>query len=252
MTAENFEGFGVEGFWKHRNLFGNAESLRAEASIGRIGQGGFGDLDYHADLLFKKPNAIGPATSFEARATLDVANTNAFNKRSGKISASLSNDLRDDLTVKGGIAAEYAVVDNGVTVSNTAALSAPISLTYDTRNNALNPTGGWFATLSTEPTYVHPSRATFVKTSVEASTYLALDGDERLVLAARAAWGPSSALTLPMYQRTGASSQAVAALFVDMAFKWQDHSPVAANPKVACHSLKPQPKLAIKSQTTLA
>ena len=189
VTAENFEGFGVEGFWKHRNLFGNAESLRAEASIGRIGQGGFGDLDYHADLLFKKPNAIGPATSFEARATFDVANTNAFNKRSGKISASLSNDLRDDLTVKGGIAAEYAVVDDGVTVSNTAALSTPISLTYDTRNNALNPTSGWFATLSTEPTYVHPSRATFVKSSVEASTYLALDEDERLVLAARAAMG---------------------------------------------------------------
>lgn len=189
VTAENFEGFGVEGFWKHRNLFGNAESLRAEASIGRIGQGGFGDLDYHADLLFKKPNAIGPATSFEARATFNIANTNAFNKRSGKISASLSNDLRDDLTVKGGIAAEYAVVDDGTTVSNTALLSTPISLTYDTRNNALNPTGGWFVTLSTEPTYVHPSHATFVKSSVEASTYLALDEDERLVLAARAAMG---------------------------------------------------------------
>lgn len=189
LTAGNFEGFGVEGFWKHRNLFGNAESLRADASIGRIGQGGVSDLDAHAGLVFVKPNVIGPATSFEAKTSFDIVNSNAFTKQSGKIEASLSNDLRDDLTVKGGLAAEYAVVDNGIATTNTSFLYAPFALTYDTRDSSLNPTNGWYASLLAEPTFAYPSHATFVKTSFNASTYYTVDQDSRFVLAGRLAAG---------------------------------------------------------------
>lgn len=188
-TAGNHEGLGIEGFWTHRNLFGGAESLRAEASIGRIGQGNINNMDLHAALIFAKPNAFGPSTRFEARVAGDVVNTNAFTKKSGKAEASLSNDLTEDLTIKGGLAAEYAVVDNGTSVTNTAALSAPVSLTYDTRDNTLDPTTGWYATLLAEPTYVLPSHTTFVKTSLSASTYYALDTEQRLVFAARGAAG---------------------------------------------------------------
>ncbi|MCZ4271236.1 autotransporter assembly complex protein TamA [Maritalea porphyrae] len=189
LTAGNFEGFGVEGFWKHRNLFGNAESLRAEASIGRIGQGGISDLDAHTGLVFVKPNAIGPATSFEAKTSFDIINSNAFSKQSGKLEVSLSNDLRDDLTVKGGIATEYAVVDNGITTTNTSFLYAPFALTYDTRDSTLDPTNGWYASLLAEPTFAYPSHATFVKTSFNASTYYTVDPDNRLVLAGRVGAG---------------------------------------------------------------
>jgi len=189
VTAGNFEGFGVEGFWKHRNLFGNAESLRAEASIGRIGQGGFNDLDAHTALVFFKPNAIGPATSFEAKTSFDIINSNAFTKTSGKVEVSLSNDLRDDLTVKGGLAAEYAIVDNGIATTNTSFLYMPFALTYDTRDSTLDPTNGWYASLLAEPTFAYPSYATFVKTSFNASTYYSIDQDNRFVLAGKVGAG---------------------------------------------------------------
>lgn len=188
-TAGNLDGLGIEGFWTHRNLFGGAESLRAEASVGRIGQGGINDLDLHSALIFAKPNAFGPSTRFEARISADTVNTNAFKKVSGKAEVSLSKDLTEDFTVKGGLASEYAIVDNGTSVTNTAAFSAPVSLVYDTRDNTLDPTSGWYATLLAEPTFVHPSKATFVKSALTASTYYSLDTDRRFVLAARGAAG---------------------------------------------------------------
>ena len=36
-TMSSTEGLGLEGYWGHRNLFGRAETLRIEGSIGRIG-----------------------------------------------------------------------------------------------------------------------------------------------------------------------------------------------------------------------
>ena len=188
-TAGNIDGLGVEAFWQHRNLFGNGEGIRVEGSVGRIGQGNINNMDFHTSVLYYVPNLLGPGTRFETKASFDVVNTNAFTKRSGKLEAYISNDLRSDLTLKGGLAGEYAVINDGIATTNTSIFSAPVSLTYDTRNNPLNPSSGWHAELLAEPTYVLPNHASFVKASLEASTYYALDQDEKLILAARGALG---------------------------------------------------------------
>ena len=57
ITYETVLGFAVNGYWQHRNLFGQAESLRLSAEVNRIGYGAFpGDLGYAFKADFKKPD----------------------------------------------------------------------------------------------------------------------------------------------------------------------------------------------------
>ena len=66
-TVSNTEGLGLEGYWGHRNLFGRAETLRIEGSVGRIGDPDVedvGKLNYNAAILFEKPGVIGPDSKF--------------------------------------------------------------------------------------------------------------------------------------------------------------------------------------------
>ena len=70
LPSGNLDGVGLEGYWVHRNLFGGAESLRVQGSIANIGQDDVKDLDYNADIIFKKPGVIGPASTFDAKLSL--------------------------------------------------------------------------------------------------------------------------------------------------------------------------------------
>ncbi|MGJ8526971.1 autotransporter assembly complex protein TamA [Maritalea sp.] len=189
VTAGNLDGLGIEGFWVHRNLFGGAEKLRAEASVGRIGQGSINDLDAQTALVFFKPNAFGPKTSFEGKISLGIENSNAFRKYGGKIEAGLSNKLREELTLKGGLAAEYAVITDENSTRNSSIVSAPFELIWDNRDDPLDPSEGIYATLFAEPTYAFNTQASFIKTSASASTYYSFDAEKKFVLAGRVAGG---------------------------------------------------------------
>ncbi|MCF4099265.1 autotransporter assembly complex protein TamA [Maritalea mediterranea] len=188
-TIGNTDGLGVEGFWVHRNLFGGAEKVRVEGSVNRIGQGGLDKLDFHTALVYFKPNAFGPKTSFEGKISFDIENPQAFTKRGGKIEANLTHEITDEISVSGGLTGEYAVLTVDGVTTNQSIISAPFELSYDTRDDALNPTEGIFAVAFAEPTYAFDSGAQFVKSSVRASTYYAVDEAARLVLAGRVAAG---------------------------------------------------------------
>ena len=50
-------GFAVNGYWLHRNLFGEAESLRLSAEVNHIGEGAIpADLGYGFKADFRKPD----------------------------------------------------------------------------------------------------------------------------------------------------------------------------------------------------
>ncbi len=189
VTAGNLDGLGVEGFWTHRNLFSRAEKLRLEASVGRIGKGKGGDLDYRTAAVFSKPDVFDPRISFEGKAAFAVRNSDAFEKKSGRVEASLNYQWREWLSAKGGLAAEYAVVSDETGTTKSTIVSAPFAFIYDTRDDALDPSTGIHARLRAEPTYAFDPQATFIKTALDASTYLALDKEKTFVLAGRVAIG---------------------------------------------------------------
>ena len=57
ISYETQLGFAVSGFWTHRNLFGQAESLRLTAELTHIGQGyAILDTGFAFRAAFRKPD----------------------------------------------------------------------------------------------------------------------------------------------------------------------------------------------------
>nr|WP_321483546.1 autotransporter assembly complex family protein [uncultured Cohaesibacter sp.] len=189
VTIGNLDGVGLEGYWVHRNLFGGAESLRLQGSIAKIGQDDVKDLDYNADIIFKKPGVIGPASTFDAKLSLNFTNPEAYQKRAIGGEVGLSYQWTDELSTRAGLKAEYArIMDSSGTDTNLL-FSTPLELAYDKRDSKLDPTEGFYALIDAEPTISSDGSIGFVKTSATLSAYQSLDRAKRFVLAGKISAG---------------------------------------------------------------
>ncbi|HAT88121.1 MAG TPA: outer membrane protein assembly factor [Rhizobiales bacterium] len=185
ITAGNLDGVGMEGFWTTRNLFGRAESLRFEGSVSKIGQNSIDKLDYHLALLFAKPGAFGPSSVFDAKIAADINNSDAFEKRAISGEMGVSHQFSEQISGRAGVKVEYSRLKESSGISNSLLVSTPLELSYDSRDNVLDPREGIHLLLKTEPTISNRNKAKFVKSSVSLSAYQALDDAKRFVIAGR-------------------------------------------------------------------
>ena len=188
-TASSTEGLGLEGYWGHRNLFGQAEKLRIEGAISGIGSNEFTGLNYNAGIMFEKPGVIGPASKFFARFSTVFEHPDAYDNFSVKGSTGLSYELDQRQTVSAEAALEYSKIDDAFGKHTYLIASVPLQYVYDNRDDRLNPTQGFRALAYAEPSYDILNGTTFVKLRGEGSAYLALDTSGKFVLAGRAALG---------------------------------------------------------------
>ncbi|WP_316862469.1 autotransporter assembly complex family protein [uncultured Cohaesibacter sp.] len=189
VTMGNLDGVGIEGYWVHRNLFGGAESLRVEGSVGNIGQDDIKDLDYNAAIIFAKPGIIGPASKFTSKLATESTNSDAFEKRSVSGQIGLSYQWTDALSTSTSFKAEFARITDSSGTDSNLLFSTPIELEYDKRDSKLDPTKGFYLLLATEPTINSDASVSFVKTSATLSAYQALDKAKRFVLAGKLSAG---------------------------------------------------------------
>ena len=118
-TISNTEGLGIEGYWGHRNLFGRAEKLRIEGSVGRIGDTtDYGKLNYNAAIMFEKPGVIGPDSKF-------FSNLKAVSEHP---------DAYDRFSVKGGVGLAYQF-------TKTQSASVELSVDYSDIDDFFHPDG---------------------------------------------------------------------------------------------------------------
>ncbi|MGD9914817.1 MAG: autotransporter assembly complex family protein [Rhizobiaceae bacterium] len=190
VTVSNTEGFGIEGYWGHRNLFGRAERLRIEGSIARIGDTTqFGKLNYNAAILFEKPGVLGPTSKFFTNTRGVFEHPDAYDKFSFRTGAGLEYGFLDDHTVSGELAVEWSKVDDVFGSRRHLLVSIPLQYVFDNRDNRLNPTTGFRALAFVEPTYDLLTKSSFVKLRAEASAYQSISSDDRFVVAGRVATG---------------------------------------------------------------
>ncbi|WP_172891428.1 autotransporter assembly complex family protein [Cohaesibacter sp. ES.047] len=189
ITVGNLDGIGLEGFWTHRNLFGKAEKLRIESSVSRIGQDDFSQIDYHGAVLFSKPGVFGPTTTFESELAADYINPDAFEKRSVSAEVALRKDFNEQLSGRAGLKVEYSRLTDDTGTDNRLLTSIPLEMSYDTRDNQLDPTEGFQILLQAEPTAGFEQSNYFLKTSATAMAYQALDDAKRFVLAGKVSAG---------------------------------------------------------------
>jgi translocation and assembly module TamA len=204
------DGIALKNYWRHRNLFGQAEKLSFESEVSRITKAESWDtLNYLAQLSFDKPGFLHPDAAYGAalrvKQTVDEAATGNDIRQSRlvELTNQFTRKFDEQRDISLGVGLEYTeeVSNNNTTTYLVASL--PSTLRWDYRNSKLNPSQGWQAKASIEPGYEVRSEKPYLKIDGEASHYFALDVKKSWVIASRIAVG-SFALggeTLPTKKR---------------------------------------------------
>ena len=186
----SIDGAGLQGYWGHRNLFGQAESLRVEGKVSGIGATtDVTTYDYSAGIIFTKPGFPVPESTFESRLEAKSESPDAYDAQTIIYSANLAYELNDTDKLKGGGEIAYTSTEDAFGKNQYLTLSLPVSFERDARDNKLDPTEGYYATLSAKPSYETLEGTIFSSFGGSISGYLGLGEENRVVLAGRLAAG---------------------------------------------------------------
>jgi len=186
VNYSNTDGLGVEVFWRHRNLFGGAEQLQLTASVSKLLEGAF-DPDYRLAGTFRKPAVFDAMTDFTLRLEAFRQTTDAYRIIAAEAEAGLTRIFSD--TLSGSLSLEVARSQTIDTMDTEDYLLTTLSgtLDWDTRDNKLDPTSGFRATLTAAPAYDFLQDKAFATFSTDYATYRAFGPGDRFVLAGRVA-----------------------------------------------------------------
>jgi len=183
------EGFGTEAYWRRRNLFGRGELLSIEGSVGRIGNSELEEMEYSARIAFEKPGAFGPLTKFTTSLGAKQEAPDAYTSRSVTLDAYLAREFSEKLHGRAGAEIFYANEEDAFGTGDYLLVGLPADLTYDSRDDKLNPSKGIFAAAAVEPAYDTLGQNAMVFLKATASSYIALDKAKRFILAGKISGG---------------------------------------------------------------
>ncbi|MHA7772523.1 autotransporter assembly complex protein TamA [Roseibium sp. M-1] len=201
------EGFGVEAYWRRRNLFGRGELLSVEGSVGRIGNESVLDMEYSTRIAFEKPGVFGPLTSFSTSLGAKQENPDAYKSRSITFDAYLNREFSEQLKGRIGGEVYFAHEEDAFGTGDYLLVGLPAGLIYDNRDDKLNPSKGIFAALVAEPAYDALNSNAMAFTRGTVSSYYALDEAKRFILAGRVSAG---SIVAPSVESVPASRRFIA------------------------------------------
>lgn len=186
-SYSNDDGFGVEVFWRHRNLFGGAEKLELSASVSKI-ISDFLEQDYRLAGTFTKPAVFDPMTDFTFRLEGYRETAEAYRVTAVETEIGLAHRFSD--TISGSVALELArsrTVDDQDETNDHLLLTLSNELVWDTRDNRLDPSQGFRAMILAAPSYDFLQEKAFATLGIDLSAYRAFGPTDRIVLAGRVA-----------------------------------------------------------------
>ncbi|WP_245480420.1 autotransporter assembly complex family protein [Neorhizobium sp. NCHU2750] len=180
------DGAGVSGYWGHRNLFGQAESLRVEGSVTGIGASDVSTFDYSAGITYTKPGAFVPEATFVSKLEAKSENPDdIYEAQSLTYSAGLTYELNSTDKVSGGGEIAYIRANDVFGHNDYLTFSLPVSFERDTRDNKLDPTEGFYGTVSAKPSYEAIRGNVFSSFEGQISGYYGVGAEDRVVFAGR-------------------------------------------------------------------
>jgi len=186
----SLDGAGLQGYWGHRNLFGEAESLRIEAQVSGIeATTAIETFNYSAGITFIKPGAFVPEATFEASLKAMSENPDSYEAQSVIGSAAISYELNETDVLKAGGEIAWINTDDAFGKNEYLTFALPVSFERDARDNKLNPTEGYRATIAASPTYEAFNGTVFSSFDGSISGYLGFGEEDNIVLAGRLAAG---------------------------------------------------------------
>jgi translocation and assembly module TamA len=190
-SYETQRGFAVNGYWLHRNLFGEAESLRLSAEVNHIGQGTFpDDLGYGFRAAFRKPDwwQSGQDATVQAAAVRDVFD--AYTRKAITLGLGLDRVISPHWRVKAGLSGEVSEITRFGVLGHYKLIGVPLSAILNEADSDTEPTHGYRVTFDVTPyADLMNNSDLFTIAKIVGTAYLNVSGDGRSVLAGRAAFG---------------------------------------------------------------
>ena len=184
------DGFGLQGYWGHRNLFGRAESLRLEAAVSRIGEASdYQKMDYSAGIIFSKPGFILPSATLNASIKAKTEHPDSYLANTVTAATGISYELSDQDTASAGVELSYSDTEDAFGDNEYLTFSLPLEYARDARDNKLDPTEGYRATLAAKPSYEIFGNTFFSSFEGSVSGYQSLGAGDRIVFAGKASLG---------------------------------------------------------------
>ena len=191
LSYETIRGFAVNGYWTHRNLFGQAESLKLSAEVNNIGEGNIAqDFGYGFKIDFRKPDWWLKQQDATANAAAVNEVYDAYTKKAVSLGVGLDRIFNPHWRAKVGLTGEVSQITRYGITGYYKLLGAPMQVILNEANSDVEPTKGYRLTLNVTPYYdfTNPSDP-FVIARLTGTTYLNVSGDGRSVLAGRASFG---------------------------------------------------------------
>lgn len=187
------DGFGLKGWWGHRNLLGGAERMRVDMSVARLGtqtasSDGLSDTDFRLGGTFDVPDFLAVDQDLHLGLTFLTENPAAYERDAQVLEARVDRRFAHGWTVSAGVEQETASVNTAEESWDVALLGAPIAVGRDTTLRPLDPRQGYRASLSVAPWWPvggSDDASGFVAVKLGGSVYHDLVGEGGLVLAGR-------------------------------------------------------------------
>lgn len=202
-TFSTTDGLGAETFWLHRNLFGQAESLRLDAKLAGIGFPlNTAQFDYMFGGTFTKPGFGTKDTDLIASVMAQRTVLKRYTQTSIEGKLGFTHRFDETFSADFGAEVKQANFNDAAFGSRDFTLAGVYGgLTYDSRDSKTDATEGIFAELTAEPYYEFAFANPALLLNAEGRTYFSFDADDRFVVAGRlrlgALLGPSIAETPP-------------------------------------------------------
>jgi translocation and assembly module TamA len=190
-SYETQRGFAVNGYWMHRNLFGEAESLKLSAEVNHIGQGAIpADLGYGLKADFRKPDWFMKQQDAVANAAAVNEIFDAYHRKAVTLLVGIDQILNPQWRFRVGVSGEVSQIQRYGIWGYYSLIGLPAQVIYNRANSDVDPTEGFRLTLNASPyADLTHSGDIFGILKLVGTAYVNVSGDGRSVLAGRAAFG---------------------------------------------------------------
>ncbi len=192
VTLSYETNYGLSGrvYYERRNLFGNAETLRLEAEVSRLGDGTeVPDPNYRAGATLRRPGLFGGRTTWVTEAYGVRERLFAYDRDAFVAATLLEHPLGDHWLLRGGPTFENGRVGRDGSMPPFMLFGVVLGARYDTTDSLLDPRRGLRADATVIPYSDLLETGGFVRATGTMRTYVDLGGDGGSVVALRGTLG---------------------------------------------------------------
>ena len=178
------EGISTSAYWLHRNLTGYADSLRIEGAVDGIA-GNSGGADYSLTFAYNRPATFNPETDLFVNGGIERVDEEDFSSDRAYIEGGARRIVSDEFQYSYGIGYEYSQDRDAFGDRNFSIASFPLEMTYNRRNDNLDPSDGYYIEAGLRPFFGFETAGTGAIFTADLRGYQGFGADDGTVIAAR-------------------------------------------------------------------